>query len=374
MLRALAAKKTLTEAATSARVHAPPTTLLERASSSMKTSEISDPKVKTLTTASAKTLISTTSTAAKPGAIPKFASSSGGFFNQIKNEERRFSRKRLRLPYDENITGALALPYTTAQLSEQHQNTAAQFTMFRQFIIEHASRRVDLFFYTLIAYYNTKLKPMEGHTSLQHGCGRTLEDDTNLTQACHSSFTPSLIDETIDRKTDKRNLLSGTHLFESLNSTVELPPFVNAFDNILEAICRPRCIDILQRVAAGELNPIQGLNSFLQMMNTVLSDFAEQANEPRYSGLSHSAFSKSTHYVNPKLIELVRIGTLQSSFMEERGVVNPDYLHLLLMLNRDEKAVCYGSAPKREKFYAKKCAELQAITLSSERMDYSPTP
>lgn len=309
--------------------------------------------------------------AAKPGATLKTSAFATSFFTRLKKEERHFSRRRIRLGYEENLTGSLSLPYSTAVLSEKHADISSLISMSEQYIIEHASRRVDLFFYTLIAYYNTNVIPVEGHTNLQHGKGRTLADETNLTQACHSSFTPSLIDKTMDIKTGKRCLLSGTHLFESLNSTVELPSLVNNFDDILEAICRPKCIEILQKVAAGELNPIQGLNNFLVMMDTLLRDFESQAKSKKYSGLSHAIFSSPTAYVSLKLIELVSRGTLRTTFVEDSGVASKDYVQLSLWMTPEEKAACNSSVKKNAKIYVGKFVELQKEILSSASIEYS---
>ena len=144
----------------------------------------------------------------------KASSPSIGFFNQLKKEEHRFSRKRVRFEYEDNYTSALASPYSTDKLSREHEDVSSLLAMSEKYIVEHANRRVDLFFYTLVAYYRTNVMPIEGHTTLQHGRGRTLDDDTNLTQACHSSFIPSLIDPTIDKKKRRKSLLSGTHRCE----------------------------------------------------------------------------------------------------------------------------------------------------------------
>ncbi|RUR09877.1 hypothetical protein [Legionella sp. km772] len=366
MLRALTVRTTLQKLATPTLIPTVPSTTTQLSSTQLPTR--------------IATLIATLSTRSKlpptpkTDFFPKTSASPAQFFSRLKKEERRFSRKRLRFDYEDNFTSALSSPYSTEELSEKHKSLSALLAMSEKYIVEHANRRVDLFFYTLVAYYRTNIIPIEGHTSLQHGRGRTLDDDTNLTQACHSSFTPALLDQTIYKKTGRRSLLSGTHLLESLNSTVELPPFVNAFDDILESICRPQCIKILQKVAVGELNPIQGLHHFLTMMNSLLSDFERQAAAKTYSGLSHSFFSSSSPYVSPKLIALVSKGTLNSTFIEGTSTVNEDYVQLLLRMDPEEKAVCRKNAKEKEKLYAKKFAELQEEILSSVRIGPSVTP
>ena len=375
MIRVLAARKTIQKLST--QTPALYTQALPRVSSEIFTpttpvASVSKVSVKTKFPVTPKIdLAPKFSSTPKVDAAPKVSSTSLSFFTQLKKEERRLSRKRTRFEYEDNFTSALASPYSTTELSEKHSDTSSLLSMSEKYISEHASRRVDLFFYTLIAYYRTNVKPIEGHTVLEHGKGRTLSDETNLTQACHSSFTPSLLDQTIYKKRGKRSLLSGTHLLESLNSTVELPPFVNAFDNLLESICRPRCVEILQKVAVGELNPVQGLNQFLIMMDTLLQDFERQASAKTYSGLSHPIFSGQSAYINPKLIEVVSNGTLGSTFLEDAGTANEEYVQLLLRMNKDEKAACQGGAKKREKIYSKKFTELQEEILQSESLDHS---
>lgn len=359
MIRVLAARKTIQRLST-------PTLIPAQSIKALSTSSIGTPVPKMSTK-------STFSPVIKAEPSLKVSTSSLSFFNQLKKQERRLSRKRMRFEYEDNFTGALSSPYSDIELSEKQGDFSALLSMSEKYIVEHANRRVDLFFYTMIAYYRTNVLPIEGHTILQHGRGRTLEDETNLTQACHSSFTPSLLDQTIYKKTGQRSLLSGTHLLDSLNSTVELPPFVNAFDDILESICRPKCIAILQKVATGELNPVQGLNIFLTMMNTLLSDFERQAGEKRYSGLAHPIFSSTSAYVSPKLIALVNKGTLKSTFIEEREAANEEYVQLLLRMSADEKVACRGKAKTRERLYDKKFAELQEEILSSKSSEHTCT-
>ena len=317
----------------------------------------------------------TATTPLKPAPISKIVSSrsittvSPGFFTQLKKEEHRISpsRKRIRFDYEDNRTGALALAVPTSILTQKHNDTSALLKLSQTYIKEHASRRVDLFFYTLVAYYGSHILPIVGHTRLQHGRGRSLSDDTSLTQACHSSFTPSLIYKTIFLVKGKINILSGTHLLESLNSTVELPPFVNAFDDLLEGTCRPKCIEILQQVAMGKLNPTQGLNNFLIMMKELLENFALQAHAKEYSRLSHPLFTTYKTYVSPKLIDLVREGTLTTTFLEKTNTVNEEYIQLLLRMTEVEKELCRGDAKKSTKLYSAKFKELQSEILNTAR-------
>lgn len=304
--------------------------------------------------------------------ISQTSSSSLTFSDRLKNEERRLSPKSKRISFDykNNFTNALSSPYSNNELKQQYNNMTSLINLSKQYIVEHATRRVDLFFYLLVAYYQTKLTPILGKTIIQHGIGRTLpangiQGELNLTQACHSSFIPSLVDETI-YMTGKKNLLSDTHFLQNLNATVELPPFVNEFDSILEYICRPKCIAILQNVASGELNPAQGLADFLVMMKVLLADFEHQAKDKNYLGLVHSFFSRPRKYVNPNLIELIKEGTLATTFSIENNSVKEEYIQLLLRMNKDEKTFYTTSSSKeREKIYLNKFLNLQEEILQS---------
>lgn len=280
------------------------------------------------------------------------------YFEQLKLKERiDFPWRRIRFTYQDNHTAALALPCSNARLEELKENDSELLELSSKNIIEHANRRVDLFFYTLIAYYATNAIPVEAHTLLQHGRGRTLGKDENVTQACHSSLVPSFVDQSM-KKGKRKSLLSNTHFLESLNSTVELPYFVNAFDDFLEEICRPASMAILRKVSVGKLNPIQGLNRFLNFMNTVLSDLHTQATSKDYASLKYSSLTKHP-YVQPKLIDLVIEGTLATTFSTETLMVNREYIELLMRMTLKEKKLCDLSPEKEVEVYIKKMMMLQ---------------
>jgi hypothetical protein len=293
--------------------------------------------------------------------------SSPEYFEKLKAVERQtFSKKRLRFNYTDNYTAALALPQSIFSLARVKRNEEELLKLAQSNIIEHSNRRVDLFFYTLIAYYHTNALPVEGHTSLQHGKGRTLKDHTNVTQGCHSSIIPAFLDQTIYKKgkMKTKSLLSATHFFENLNATVELPYFVNAFDDLLEAICRPKSIEVLREVSLGKLNPIEGLEQFLIMMSTVLNDFKKQATSNNYSFLRHSSSVVRPH-VQPKLIDLVIRGTLGTTFSSETRTVNEEYVQLLLRMTPVEKRLC--TLENKAKIYLQKIMELQSEILTTKR-------
>ncbi len=287
---------------------------------------------------------------------------------QLKREERRqFDRRRIRFGYQSNETCALALDYSTVELCSKLNDEMALLSMCETHILEHANRRVDLFFYTLVAYYQTAMLPVEGHTNFQYGIGRNIE--ASGMQACHSSFTPSLLDETIfeneEGEIKYKSLLSRTHFLQSLNATVELPAFVNAFDDILESICRPRCLEILREVSLAKMNPIEGLTAFLGMMDTILQDFKQQAESEKYSSLTYPNFP-ALRRVNPNLIDLVIQGTLEASYDSTSNTVNDCYLQSLLRITPEEKKLCGRSAKRKEKIYLEKITAIQAEILGTE--------
>jgi len=98
------------------------------------------------------------------------------FFEQLKYTEHQqfFHEKRKRFHYKDNLTAALSLPYSKNELEELQDDPNALLEISKKYVIEHANRRVDLFFYTLIAYYQSSVFPMSGHTNLQHGTGRNI--------------------------------------------------------------------------------------------------------------------------------------------------------------------------------------------------------
>jgi hypothetical protein len=293
-------------------------------------------------------------------------------FVQLKLEENRqfHNKKRRRSSYEDNCSAALAFDNVSKgqELQEKHDDPEALITMFKDNVVEHANRRVDLFFYTLIAYYKTYFSPINGHTNLQHGRGRHTSDDINITEACHSSFTPSLLDETIFQ-TKKRprykskSLLDGTHLMDSLNSTVELPPIVNDFDDVLESMCRQKCLDILCAVSLGTINPIEGLNMFLDMMKNTLTELKQQEQRKRSPLVQHSLISQNK--ISLTLIDLVITGTLATTCSHQTQNASDDYIQLSLRLKPEEKILCSRDDKSKHKIYESKIKEIQKEILET---------
>lgn len=293
------------------------------------------------------------------------------FFAQLKKEERKqfTSKNRRRFHYKENYSAALSLPYSNVALKQVENDQSALLTLSVDNLLEHANRRVDLFFYTLIAYYKSELIPVRGRTSLQHGRGRHVRDDRSITEACHSSFTPSLVDSTIYQnapsKKKRKGLLCGTHLMDNLNATVELPSFVNDLDDVLEKMCGNQCFAILRNVSLGAINPIEGLNQFLKEIQTALLNIKKQVETNQCSNLVRHSFVGKKEF-NCKFIDLVLRGTLKTTFSQENQCVSDDYLQMLLIMTQQEKELCKKDDGSKETVYLKKIIEMQEEVLQPE--------
>lgn len=257
------------------------------------------------------------------------------------------SKKRKRYDYSTNHSAALALPVSTPELNQKKNDSDSLVNLSKDLIVEHAARRVDLFFYTLIAYYQTQASPQLGHTELQHGRGRS-SHNINITQACHSSFTPSLIDENMNSE-EYTSILHGTHFMDSINSTIELPAIVNKFDDELENTysCRKKSLEIIRQVSLGKINPIQGLNQFLNMM--------------------HMTFNliPSSSPVKDKIIKLEKQGTFVGKFSSDLTVTD-EYIELLLRLTNQEKIASLKKAGNKIIIYLGKIKELQHEILNTK--------
>ncbi len=183
----------------------------------------------------------------------------------VKNKSQRLVRTQVA--FEKNDTMALSLKKNGID---------------RQLIQTHASRRVDLFFYTLIAYYNSKLTVHIEDTHIQYGKGSR----KNNTHACHSAILPSLWDTIHEEPSHTQNtrnnpgvtsyrtgILNRTHFEKSLNATVELDVSVNYFDsNYVESHStqqngmRAKALAILNQTSQGKSDPIKGLKTFLTHM------------------------------------------------------------------------------------------------------------
>ena len=158
----------------------------------------------------------------------------------------------------------------------------------------HASRRVDLFFFILIAYYKTNLRVEIEDTHIQHGMGKKNITSNNNTVGCHSAILPSVFDTRHQESPAhihstrhnpgaifyRTSILNNTDFEHSLNATVQLHESVNYFDShFIEGQSsasegggkmRIVALAILNQVSRGEIDPIIGMKYFFQSMYTHL--------------------------------------------------------------------------------------------------------
>jgi hypothetical protein len=239
-------------------------------------------------------------------------------------------------------------------------------------ILEHAARRVDLFFYLLIAYHNTKTKVDFTNPMLQHGGGVK-----GCTEGAHSSLFTQLIDYSIFNKDEfevansrkkhhfrKISLLCGTHFLESTNATMEVPLSVNDFDQELEgqkisdeSDIRKAAIDIVNKVAAGAMDPIQGLEEFLRAMEKTLNDIGNEkiVNSCNVPYLKRNNNTSRAH--KEEILALTKKGTLSKTFFN--NALNEAYVQSALRLSADEITSCRRNSRRRSEIYRLKMQELQ---------------
>lgn len=271
-------------------------------------------------------------------------------------------KHRSRRNYSTNITASLALPEFREACKSKEKNVkepilsklislekerkqltepaqidallAKEVTLLDEKIKEHAARRVDLFFYLVLAVYEKQVIISKDKTIKQHGKGSKIRGS----QACHSSLFPNVQLTTIPSKWQffkkiSAPTLAGTQLDEALNMTVELPNAVNAFDGHLEGRYRPTVyvqslLNVLNEAASGKKNPQACMDNFFCIMNEFFLDMEKKC------------FTKKTidtPITTKKIWEYEQAGTFQAANADKK-TVNEDYMHLMLRLTQVEIA------------------------------------
>lgn len=193
----------------------------------------------------------------------ELASEAENLFTDPNAEKADNKTNRNKTNYKDNITYALSTliktdkkptekelnnPRRLARVVKEHEAT----------IVEHAHRRVELFFLLCVAIYNKKKEIKLTHTGTQHGKGT--EGFRHV--GAHSSLFTGI----------KPGILKGTQLAEALNSTVEVPDCVNKFDSICEGNnsrtvgLRQKLLPTLQKVSSGIITPIEAMAFFFSNM------------------------------------------------------------------------------------------------------------
>lgn len=197
-------------------------------------------------------------------------------------------------------------------------------------IREHAARRVDLFFYLLIAVYGTNYNIEKTTTIKQNGVGHN-----NLgTQAAHASLFPHI---KLTQKSSWRFFLKPPILFENtyfddaLNMTVELPQIVNVFDGMLEGKKTPSTYvhdltKVLNQVSMKEKTPAEGMYLFFKIMSQFFNDFEQQ----QFSGceLKHQLALQ-------KVCEYEKNGTFLFKANPDLTIQSTYFLSLLRVFTKD---------------------------------------
>jgi hypothetical protein len=173
--------------------------------------------------------------------------------------ESRPSRRQT-LSFDTNATIARGGLLETEDCASEDEMTDR--------LIDHAQRRVYLFYYLLLSYYKQNVSVSKAPTILQHGKAE-LED----CHAAHSSILPNTT-------SSPRDIIEKeSYLFHSLNSTVELHKEFNRYDCILEAYVRPRALEILEKTSLREQHPYELLKKFTTLLHFFFDQSLIQAQE-----------------------------------------------------------------------------------------------
>lgn len=243
-------------------------------------------------------------------------------------------------------------------------------------IMEHAQRRVDLYFYLLVAVYKQGANIVKSSTNKQHGVGALIRG----TEASHDSFFPHI--ELQYPQTKLSALwspfvtywsLSGTHFEDSNNMTTELPAIVNYFDTFIELAVpgqrsRPskylnKLLKDLNLVSRGEKTPIDAMNSFLTTMHLFFNDFEKKLDnldksskeekseteeiiddfsftekydgEEKINDDKKLKFPYSMHRAMRKIYELQKTGTLRAQ-EDDSHCIDHHYICTLLRVPADQ--------------------------------------
>jgi hypothetical protein len=272
----------------------------------------------------------------------------------------RKQHKRKRYSYEENHTASLGLFASTEDLEDIQNEPYSLLDISEENIIEHARRRVELFFYILVAYFQTGNIPEHGHVSMQFGRGRNSHLGVNITQACHSSLFGSLKDEG-----KAKNLLEGTHLSHSLNSTVELPAFVNKFDDAIENEyhCREEGLQIIKKVSSGSIDPIQGLTEFFKLMERAFDNIRNlNVMKKHHDPYLCKQSPEEPIMLKYRIVQLVEQGTFAKKWNKDKQIPEQAYIDMLLRIPNGESI----SVEERAAVYAAKMKELQGELLHVE--------
>jgi|GEM_PF-1763049 len=177
--------------------------------------------------------------------------------------------------------------------------------------IEHGARRTELFFLTLVAFYNKQREIFVSPAQIQNG--KSTRGYNN--NACHHSIFPNFYDKTKlegpntrarmkkheEETKDEKSILSGTYFFQVINATIELMRSVNNFDSYLESKSpktlqmREALTPVLQKVSDGDWTPVEGMERYFKKMKKFFD-----------SPSVKSYIKKSGQYASPKTRSFIK--------------------------------------------------------------------
>lgn len=170
---------------------------------------------------------------------------------EFDSEELRRKRRRTRYPYDANLTisriGEITHQLGITPLGPDNP--------WEGIIKEHAYRRIQIFYYQALFYYKEDCDISMDKTIIQHGQAKC-----SCCSAAHSAILPGLIDS-------KGLMKQDLQIYHNMNSTVEMPSNVNAYDCVIESEMRPKALEILNLVAKG-MHPYEATEYFVKCMQT----------------------------------------------------------------------------------------------------------
>lgn len=260
--------------------------------------------------------------------------------------------------------------------------------MTKENIKEHFIRRIELFFYTLVAYYGTRVTVALDRFPMQHGEGRNGKDRTQLTDGCHSSFFPKLVDEhSFCSGLAGESILGGTHFAESISAVVELPKVINYIDiNFFDgqnidklSPLRARALKILNEVSGAAnpsevpKDPIMGLSELLREMG---KEFSQASMRNAFTGDTNTASRAARDRVLPILRSILpEKNDAKDAKAEEKNPgkllsdhssVTDEYIHLLLRMSTEECSNWRNSdVTQKREIYKKKILQLQGEILNT---------
>lgn len=222
------------------------------------------------------------------------------------------ARRRV-VPYESNFTPALGRVWGLGEglFQKKSCETDGEPLSLPELVSHHAFQRMQLFYYTCLAYWKEGCDVQRGATSLQYGVRQCREGS-----AAHCALLPCLVDNSLEvlkshmmrqgmdswslsrlrrlglpiaekvkqkgklRPSQVDALFNGVqvdslisphcHLHHVLNMTTELPSIVNECDHVIEESLREEALIKVNSCSLHETHPYQALTLFSKTMTDFL--------------------------------------------------------------------------------------------------------